>query len=80
MRKNPFHELYLAEQQSESEFVELFSDILVPHVQLMFQPGNVVVIGMIGSGKSMLLKLLQLDTRLMYLRAGSMHFPVPKNF
>lgn len=78
VKSNPFYELYLAERLPSSEFVSLFSPVLIPHVQLLFQPGNVVITGMIGSGKSMLLKLMQLETRLMY-QDERVEFPVHKS-
>lgn len=77
MSRNPFYELYLAETMSASEFVTLFSPALIPHVQPLFLPGNVVVVGMQGSGKSMLLTLLKAETRLKYEQVHS-DFPVPK--
>jgi len=76
MKTNPFYELYLAETMSASEFVTLFSPLLIPHVQPLFLPGNVVVVGMQGSGKSMLLTLLKTETRLKYEQVRG-EFPVP---
>lgn len=78
MSVNPFYDLYLAESMSASEFVTLFSPALIPHVQPLFLPGNVVVVGMQGSGKSMLLTLLRADTRLKYEQVKE-EFPVPKD-
>ena len=77
MSVNPFYELYLADTMSATEFVTLFSPALIPHVQPLFLPGNVVVVGMQGSGKSMLLTLLRAETRLKYERVTH-EFPVPK--
>lgn len=76
MSVNPFYELYLADSMSAAEFVTLFSPTLIRHVQPLFLPGNVVVVGMQGSGKSMLLTLLRADTRLKYEQTGH-EFPVP---
>jgi hypothetical protein len=76
VRDNPFYELYLSDSMPAKEFVTLFSDKLLPHAQLLFKPGNVVITGMMGSGKSMLLKLLQFETRLMYL-TETKEFPIP---
>jgi hypothetical protein len=76
MRGNPFYELYLADSMSALEFVRLFSPFLIEHVQPIFLPGNVVVVGMQGSGKSMLLTLLRAETRLRYDQVGH-DFPVP---
>src|SRR5579871_2843905 len=77
MSINPFYELYLADTMSATEFVTLFSPTLIPHVQPLFLPGNVVVVGMQGSGKSMLLTLLRAETRLKYEQVAH-EFPVPK--
>ena len=73
---NPFHELYVTETTRPEEFVQLFSDLLVPHALLLFQPGNVVLKGTQGSGKSMLLHLLTPQIRCAYARSGQ-SFPVP---
>jgi hypothetical protein len=78
MRTNPFYELYLADSTSATDFVNLFSPVLIPHVQHLFLPGNIVVVGMQGSGKSMLLTLLKHETRLKYDQVGH-EFPVPKD-
>jgi len=77
MNVNPFYELYLADTISSREFVTLFSPELIPHVQSLFLPGNIVVVGMQGSGKSMLLTLLRAETRLKYEQVHH-EFPVPK--
>lgn len=74
---NPFHELYVTETARPEEFVRLFSDSLLPHALLLFQPGNVVLKGTQGSGKSMLLNLLTPEIRCAYHRAGK-PLPVPE--
>ena len=76
---NPFHELYLTESITSESFVKLFSPFLVRHALALFQPGNVILKGLPGSGKSMLLNLLKPELRLAYAKAGE-PFPVPKNF
>lgn len=76
MRANPFYELYLGDSLSAKDFVTLFSPFLIPHAQQIFLPGNVLVVGMQGAGKSMLLSLLKWQTRRKYLEADS-EFPVP---
>ncbi len=76
MRINPFFELYVGDRMSSTEFVDIFSPFLVRHAEALFLPGNVVVKGVQGSGKSMLLSLLKPDVRLEYTRAGA-SFPVP---
>lgn len=64
--QNPFHTLYLTEGVGEVEFPSLFSPVLIPHVTPLFLPGNVVIKGMQGSGKSMLLSLLDTSVRLQF--------------
>ncbi len=73
---NPFEELYVGEMISPGEFVDLFSDTLLEHSRPMFQQGNVVVKGVYGSGKTMLLTLLKPEVRLAYAARG-LELPVP---
>lgn len=75
MRVNPFFELYVNDRLSSSEFVSIFSPFLVRYAEALFLPGNIVVKGVQGSGKSMLLSLLKPEVRLEYARAGA-EFPV----
>ena len=75
MSINPFFELYVGDRLSSSEFVEIFSPFLVEYAEALFLPGNVVVKGVQGSGKSMLLSLLKPDVRMEYARAEA-KFPV----
>lgn len=75
MSSNPFFELYVGDRLSSDEFVNIFSPFLVEHAQALFLPGNVVVTGVQGSGKSMLLSLLKPEVRLEYVRANA-KFPV----
>lgn len=76
---NPFHELYVTESIGPDSFVKLFSDVLVDHTLPLFKPGNVVLKGLPGTGKSMMLSLLKPSIRLAYKRCGE-EFPVPKKF
>jgi len=76
MKSNPFFELYVGDRISSREFVTLFSPKLVPHMSALFRPGNIVVTGIQGAGKSMLLSLLKPHVRREYLQAGE-EFPVP---
>ncbi len=76
---NPFHELYVTETISPERFVNLFSPFLVKHSLALFQPGNIVLKGVRGSGKSMLLRLLKPETRIAYEKA-KIEFPVPVEF
>lgn len=75
MQVNPFFELYVGDRLSSGEFVNIFSPFLVRHADALFLPGNIVVKGVQGSGKSMLLSLLKPEVRLEYVRAGA-EFPV----
>lgn len=63
---NPFHTLYLTEGVEAVDIPALFSPVLVPHVQSLFLPGNVELRGMQGTGKSMLLSLLDTPVRLRF--------------
>lgn len=76
MSLNPFFELYAGDRISPDDFVKMFSDVLVPHAVPIFAPGNAVVTGKQGSGKSMLLSLLRPEIRLQYHEARE-EFPVP---
>ena len=78
-RINPFHELYVTETARPEEFVQLFSPLLVSQALLLFQPGNVVLKGTQGSGKSMLLNLLTTEIRYAYSQSPD-KFPVPIRF
>lgn len=77
MRKgiNPFHELYVSETIAPRDYVRLFSPFLVDHAEGLFRVGNVVVKGMQGSGKSMLLSLLKPEIQIAYYEEG-VDFPV----
>jgi hypothetical protein len=77
-RLNPFHFLEVTETAPPDEFVELFSDYLVQHAMALFQKGNVVIRGIEGSGKSMLLYLFKPEVRIAYDRAQK-PFPVPSS-
>lgn len=63
---NPFHTLYLTEGVEAVDIPALFSPVLVQHVQALFLPGNVELRGMQGTGKSMLLSLLDTPVRLRF--------------
>jgi hypothetical protein len=66
---NPFSALYLTEGVRPADIPWLFSPMLVPYVSELFQPGNVVVRGMQGTGKSMLLALLETPVRQAFWQA-----------
>lgn len=81
MANNPFHDLYLSETITEDSLVELFSPVIVEHSRVMFEPGNVIILGQQGTGKTMLLNLLRPESRLAYARASNANpkikFPLP---
>src|SRR5205823_971259 len=73
-------EPYIAETVPPEQFVSLFSPFLVKDVQdglALFQPGNVILKGVQGSGKSMLLNLLKPEFRIAYKKAGE-EMPIPR--
>jgi hypothetical protein len=76
---NPFHELYVTESIGDDAFVRLFSNVLVDHALALFKPGNVILKGLPGTGKSMMLSLLKPSIRLAYKRANQ-PFPIPNKF
>lgn len=74
---NPFNNLYRTESISASTFAELFSPVLLKEsvVQRIFEPGNVIVCGLQGSGKSALLNLLKPEVLTEFIRGGK--WPIP---
>jgi hypothetical protein len=76
---NPFHDLYLSEAIGSDKFVQLFSPMFVMHGLSLYQPGNVILKGLQGSGKTMLLNLLKAKVRVAYDKA-ELEFPVPREF
>lgn len=77
-RKNPFHEIYVTESIGSERFVKLFSPFLVDKAVALFEPGHVILKGLPGSGKSMLLSLLKPSIRIAY-HENKVDFPVPKH-
>ena len=74
---NPFMDYYRTELVADSKrFARLFEPILVKKVSPLFRPGNVVLKGTPGTGKTMLLHLFRSDVRLAYLEIGD-DFPIP---
>lgn len=73
---NPFERAYATETVDDDQFVVLFSPILVEHAPQLFVDDNVVVKGIQGAGKTMLLALSRPSVRIAYGRAGR-EFPVP---
>jgi hypothetical protein len=72
---NPFHDLYVTENIWPTNFVHLFSPELIAHSETLFIPGNVVLKGIQGSGKSMLLNLLKPEIQCAYAKE-KVEFPV----
>ncbi len=79
LRTNPFHQIYFTELIKPDEFTKLFSPFLISDTLSLFQPGNILLEGIQGSGKSMLLALLKPEIRIAYKKAGK-EFPVPAEF
>lgn len=80
--KNPFHEAHVTDTVADEDFVNFFSPFLVPACKDVFLPGNVVIKGTQGCGKSMMLRLLEPEIRLRYferhLQGHPDPFPVPE--
>ncbi len=76
---NPFHDLWITEILDPEEFVRMFSPYVAFHAEEIFGTGNVVVRGRQGSGKSMLLGLLNTRTRVAYARADE-KYPAPDGY
>lgn len=74
---NPFHELYVTESFGSESFVKLFSEVLMDSAAALFKPGNVVLKGLPGTGKTMMLSLLEPEIRVAYKRC-KIPFPIPK--
>ncbi len=67
---NPFNALYVTEEIGPAEFVEYFSPLLVSDTRLLFERGNVILKGVQGTGKTMLLALLKPEIRIAYAKAN----------
>ena len=79
LRKNPFAQVYLTELISADGYIHLFSPFLINDTLAVFQPGNIILEGVQGSGKSMLLTLLKPEIQIAYQEA-KLKFPVPDEF
>lgn len=83
---NPFTEAYVTHTVSDEHFVRFFSPVLVESAGAILQPGNVVIKGTLGSGKSMLLRLLDPEIRIAYFnvdrknRSAETSYPIQKKF
>jgi hypothetical protein len=82
---NPFAEAYVTHTVSDENFVRFFSPVLVKSASAILQAGNVVIKGTQGSGKSMLLRLLDPEIRVAYFNVNQQQqspdtrYPVPRN-
>lgn len=83
---NPFTEAYVTHTVSDEHFVRFFSPVLVKSAGALLQPGNVVIKGTQGSGKSMLLRLLDPEIRIAYFkvdpeeRSADTSYPISQAF
>lgn len=77
---NPFAELYVTESIGTEEFAALFSPVLARETQThaLFQPGNIFLTGLQGSGKTALLNLLRPEVMIAYRRIEG-HWPLPES-
>lgn len=82
---NPFTEAYVTHTVSDEDFVRFFSPVLVTAASAILQAGNVVIKGTLGSGKSMLLRLLDPEIRVAYFNVNrrqqspDTRYPVSQN-
>jgi len=82
---NPFAEAYVTHTVSDEHFVRFFSPVLVGSAGTLFQSGNAVIKGTQGSGKSMLLRLLEPEVRIAYFKidpeekSPDTRYPVPRD-
>lgn len=77
---NPFVELYVSENIAAEKFVRIFSPILArqSETHALFQPGNIVLTGLQGSGKTALLSLMKPEVMIAYRKSG-LDFPLPSH-
>ena len=77
-RTNPFAELYVTESVGTDTFAKLFSPVLARESQThaLFQPGNIVLTGLQGSGKTALLNLMRPEVMIAYRKLG-VAWPLP---
>src|SRR5438034_942078 len=71
-RRNPFQDLYLTEAFEDPDaYWRWFSpSIITGETTSLFKPGNVVLLGSNGAGKTMLLRLFSSEVHAAFLRAG----------
>ena len=73
---NPFNEVYRADSIDAHKFVSLFCPLLINSVSNLFAPGNIVLKGTPGCGKSMLLSLFKPEIRVAYEKKQGSIFPL----
>jgi hypothetical protein len=78
--RNPFQSLYVTERVNELNFPAIFSPTLIPVVLPLFQAGNVMLSGTQGTGKSMLLALLDSEIRISFWNSSANPYPVEAEF
>jgi len=78
--QNPFIDLYVTENISADIFVKVFSPVIFEDANTLalFQPGNVLLIGLQGSGKTALLNLLKPEVIIAYRKANQ-DWPLPSH-
>lgn len=78
---NPFAELYVTESIGTERFAALFSPVLAQETQTyaLFQPGNIFLTGLQGSGKTALLNLLRPDVMIAYRKTEAGEWPLPES-
>jgi hypothetical protein len=69
--QNPFHDVWVTETLSSKDYVARFSPAIVDNAEALFSPANVIVKGRQGSGKSMLLGLLDTENRMEFERKSA---------
>jgi hypothetical protein len=76
---NPFLQVDVTEGIQPERFVRIFSPLLVADTEALFRPGNVVLMGIQGTGKTALLNLLKPEVQIAYFQTedGANPFPVP---
>jgi hypothetical protein len=76
--QNPFLEIYRGDSVNPDEYVRMFSPVLLEEADIasLYQPGNVILAGLAGAGKSILLNLLKPETLIAYFRANE-KWPLP---
>lgn len=81
LSNNPFLQVDVTEGIQPERFVRIFSPLLITDTAALFRPGNVVLMGIQGTGKTALLNLLKPEVQLAYFRTGDKAnpFPVPSD-